>query len=218
MANGVYTDHGIYLPNYEDSGEDEKALFDAGMIALDTLIGDIIAAAVTVTGNQTIAGVKTFTSFPVLPSSSPSTDYQAATKKYVDDRTQPAQALIPSGSKMAFYQGTAPTGWTQDTSVNDAVIRVVSGTGGGNGGSWTLSGLSIGDHTLTVNEIPAHNHYYGHGMNVAGWIGYTSGYGGAIGQGYYTDNAGGGAGHSHPFTADGSWRPKYIDCIICIKN
>ena len=37
------------------------------------------------TGTQTIAGVKTFSSFPVTPSSAPSTDYQSANKKYVDD-------------------------------------------------------------------------------------------------------------------------------------
>lgn len=34
---------------------------------------------------QTIAGVKTFSSFPVTPSSVPTTDYQIANKKYVDD-------------------------------------------------------------------------------------------------------------------------------------
>jgi len=34
---------------------------------------------------QTIAGVKTFSSFPVTPSAAPTTDYQAANKKYVDD-------------------------------------------------------------------------------------------------------------------------------------
>lgn len=38
---------------------------------------------VTMTGNQTIAGVKTFSSSPVVPA--PTTDLQAATKKYVDD-------------------------------------------------------------------------------------------------------------------------------------
>lgn len=35
--------------------------------------------------NQTVAGVKTFSSFPVTPSSAPSSDYQVANKKYVDD-------------------------------------------------------------------------------------------------------------------------------------
>lgn len=36
-------------------------------------------------GNQTVAGIKTFSSFPVTPSSAPTTDYQTANKKYVDD-------------------------------------------------------------------------------------------------------------------------------------
>jgi len=41
--------------------------------------------AVKLTGDQTIAGVKTFSSFPVTPSSSPTTDYQVCNKKYADD-------------------------------------------------------------------------------------------------------------------------------------
>lgn len=41
--------------------------------------------AVNLTGAQTVAGVKTFSSFPVGPSSAPTTDYQLSNKKYVDD-------------------------------------------------------------------------------------------------------------------------------------
>jgi len=37
-------------------------------------------------GDQTIAGVKTFSSFPVTPSSAPTSNYQVANKKYIDDR------------------------------------------------------------------------------------------------------------------------------------
>ncbi len=40
---------------------------------------------VALSGNQTVNGVKTFGSFPVTPSSAPTTDYQVANKKYVDD-------------------------------------------------------------------------------------------------------------------------------------
>ncbi len=43
------------------------------------------SAVVHDTGNETVAGVKTFSSFPVTPSSAPTTDYQVANKKYVDD-------------------------------------------------------------------------------------------------------------------------------------
>lgn len=40
---------------------------------------------VSLTGNETVAGTKTFSSFPVTPSSAPTTNYQVANKKYVDD-------------------------------------------------------------------------------------------------------------------------------------
>lgn len=40
---------------------------------------------IALTGNQSIDGTKTFTSFPVTPSSAPTSDYQVANKKYVDD-------------------------------------------------------------------------------------------------------------------------------------
>lgn len=40
---------------------------------------------VLMSGDQTVAGVKTFSSFPVTPSSAPSSNYQVSNKKYVDD-------------------------------------------------------------------------------------------------------------------------------------
>lgn len=46
------------------------------------------ADVVKLTGNQTVAGVKTFSEFPVTPSSAPTSDYQAANKKYVDDQIE----------------------------------------------------------------------------------------------------------------------------------
>jgi len=42
--------------------------------------------AVLLTGDQTVAGIKTFTSIPVLPASDPTTDHQAARKLYVDGK------------------------------------------------------------------------------------------------------------------------------------
>ena len=46
-------------------------------------VDDLDATNVKKTGNQTIAGVKTFSSSPIVPT--PTSDTQAATKKYVDD-------------------------------------------------------------------------------------------------------------------------------------
>jgi len=42
--------------------------------------------AVGVTGDYTIAGLITFSQFPVTPSAAPTADYQVANKKYVDDQ------------------------------------------------------------------------------------------------------------------------------------
>jgi hypothetical protein len=41
-------------------------------------------SAVATTGNETVAGIKTFSSIPVLPASNPTTDNQACRKLYVD--------------------------------------------------------------------------------------------------------------------------------------
>jgi hypothetical protein len=43
------------------------------------------ATFVRTTGNQTLDGIKSFTSFPVTPSSAPTLDYQVANKKFVED-------------------------------------------------------------------------------------------------------------------------------------
>jgi hypothetical protein len=56
-----------------------------GTLSSQTDLQTALDAKVATTGNETIAGVKTFSSFPVTPSSAPTTDYQAANKKYVDD-------------------------------------------------------------------------------------------------------------------------------------
>lgn len=61
-------------------------------------------AVVKLSGDQSVAGVKTFSSFPVTPSSTPTTNYQVANKKYVDDAL-PAGVFIPYGGS------SAPTGW-----------------------------------------------------------------------------------------------------------
>lgn len=83
---------------------------------------------------------------------------------------------FPAGTKVVFAQASAPTGWTQDTTNNDKALRVVSGAGGGTGGTHSLSSppstshthstpahshshtLSAGAHTLSTTQMPSHNH------------------------------------------------------------
>ncbi|MBR0879605.1 hypothetical protein ACVMGC_001003 [Bradyrhizobium barranii subsp. barranii] len=66
---------------------------------------------------------------------------------------------FPAGTRMLFYQAAAPVGWTQVTTHNDKVLRVVSGAGGGAGGTNTFSTVmaqtNVGYHTLSLAEIPA---------------------------------------------------------------
>lgn len=61
--------------------------------------------------NQTVAGVKTFSSIPVLPASNPTTDNQAARKKYVDDSVAAVSGGAPTGAITAYAATTAPSGW-----------------------------------------------------------------------------------------------------------
>ena len=132
---------------------------------------------------------------------------------------------FPSGTKMVFAQAAAPTGWTQDTTNNDKALRVVSGAGGGTGGthaltsppstSHTLTGpshthstpshshthtLSAGAHTLTTAQMPSHTHVMGkdsyYSTGTLIYIDVNSHP--AIPGSYRSTNAtGGGSSHSH---------------------
>jgi hypothetical protein len=54
----------------------------AGVIPAANLPAD----NVKLTGDQTVAGIKTFSSFPITPSAAPTTNYQVANKKYINDQ------------------------------------------------------------------------------------------------------------------------------------
>lgn len=116
-----------------------------------------------------------------------------------------------SGTKMVFYQVSAPTGWTKDVTQNDKALRVVSGDGGGIGGT---HGLSVPpDHIHTGGS--SHRHSSGLPTGGAG-LQYTSGdYGGEgdMEAGYYTD-------YQSVVTGIQSvkFSPAYIDVIVATKN
>ena len=70
------------------------------------------AKYVALTGTQTVAGVKTFTSSPIVPA--PTTDFQAATKAYVDSV---GASGVSDGDKGDIIVGSGGTAWTIDTGV-----------------------------------------------------------------------------------------------------
>jgi len=104
-------------------------------------------------------------------------DSAITTAKIADNAVTAAKladtAVFASGTKMLFQQTAAPTGWTKDTSHNDKALRITSGTvstGGSvafetafasQGVAGTISNSvsgSTASHTLTISEMPAHNH------------------------------------------------------------
>jgi hypothetical protein len=136
---------------------------------------------------------------------------------------------FPSGTKMLFNQAAAPTGWTKQTSVNDAALRVVSGNGGGTGGSEnfstafagktvSISGKS-GATTLTVAQMPSHSHsmqWLGQMQNGVTWWGRVGG----PSETQNTHNTGGSGSHTHSISGSATVNlaVKYTDVIICAKN
>ncbi len=92
--------------------------------AAKTYVDTLDAANVKTTGAQTVAGVKTFSSSPIVPT--PSTDYQSATKKYVDDSIS-AAATEFSHVEIFTSSGT----WTAPTGVTVVFLTGVAGGGGG---------------------------------------------------------------------------------------
>ncbi len=55
------------------------------------------------TTDQTIAGIKTFSSIPVLPASNPTTDNQAARKAYVDALVAASSGNVSTGPGTLYY-------------------------------------------------------------------------------------------------------------------
>jgi len=142
-----------------------------------------------------------------------------------------AVMAFPSGTKLLFYQDTCPAGWTIDSTMNDKVLLVTKGSaaGGETGGTEHSTGTwQQPDHTLTIDEIPAHYHFNGVGDNHSGSYIYnasqvgvpgvatkylSSEYGSPSYQGL-TSETGGGSAHDHGDT----WRPAGYNVICCVKD
>jgi hypothetical protein len=152
---------------------------------------------------------------------------------------------VPSGTNMLFYQASAPTGWTKVTTSNDAALRVVSGSGGGTGGTVNFSSAftsqavsgTVGDTSLTELQMPSHYHYTvsdqvvnGGKVNSSGPIAWSNG--NNPGEEEYelapgtttatlgrTSSTGGSQSHTHTFSGTSiNLAVKYIDVIVAYKN
>jgi hypothetical protein len=143
--------------------------------------------------------------------------------------------LFDSGTKMVFFQASAPTGWTQDTTHNDKVMRVVSGTGAGTGGSVGFTSASaVAGHAQIEAEMPKHYHqmrgpdlqsaptnstgttgndwYYGGASQVNAEDYGTWSVGGGAASGTESFGTGNGTAHTHALDVH------YLDVIVCTKD
>lgn len=129
---------------------------------------------------------------------------------------QPETAFA-SGTRMVFVQAAPPTGWTQ-LNFDDRVLRLVSGgSGGDNGGSWTISGVSVDGTSLSVGQLASHDHVYDRPAGDVSRDGGTASTGGPK-SADQTDNRGSNATHTHGVTANGNWRPAYTNAMACSKD
>lgn len=99
---------------------------------------------VALSGNQTIDGIKTFTSFQITPSSAPTTDYQVANKKYVDDSIVGISGALSTSKLMhAQDQKTSGTaGGASSAGTNTRVLNTVV--------SNTITGSSLASNQITL--------------------------------------------------------------------
>jgi len=91
VGSGSTTLHTHSHTNLGDIGTNTHAQIDTHLSATAPHSGHVDTS-----GDETISGVKTFSSFPVTPSSAPTTDYQTANKKYVDDKN--AKKMLSGGA------------------------------------------------------------------------------------------------------------------------
>lgn len=133
-----------------------------------------------------------------------------------------------AGDKMLFIQATAPLGWEISGDVDGGIVYATSTEANGgsskSGGNWTISGVSQ-QHYHRYNEIKSHTHtetmdYAKYGdddedgvtkITMGNGIAYTG----------YTNYTGSSTGNtstsSDALTHAGTWRPKRVFALLCVK-
>ena len=217
VANGVVVTQGAYSRVYCDGTPDFNVAVSTSVLGAVTTKGAAVfdAGATVTAGQALVAGSGDINLRSNGEVSATLFTGSGAGLTGVDP--------FPSGTKMVFYQASAPTGWTQDTAaaLSDAAFRVTTGSGAGTGGAdtfqttfaasrtlntgaiavtGTIAG-STGAHTLSTPEIPPHTHtFIGHVPAPPQVSGAPTGYPGTPGT-QTTNATGGGGSHSHTLSA-----------------
>ena len=125
-----------------------------------------------------------------------------------------------AGTKMVFYQASAPIGWTIDPAITATGMIVVDQSNGGASGGTDNPLLmdKVPAHTHTTNTTGSHSHQY-----TGSFVPVHSA---ASGGGAYAGNSSSSStqvdgNHSHTTlsqTPESNWVPRYNSVIICSKN
>jgi hypothetical protein len=163
-ANGIAIAQGAYSHVYNDGTANYKMYNAVDKLGATTFKGDVTAGD---SGEIILRGNGAVTATTFVGSGANLTGVEP----------------FPSGTKQVFYQASAPTGWTQDTTaaLSESVMSVVTGTGGGTGGSTayfssflattdkagtdtaTVTGSvagTVGSTTLSTPTIATHRHAF----------------------------------------------------------
>ena len=106
-----------------EAGADVSMLASVVPKSLEDIIDTLDSSIVKLTENQTIDDVKTFTSSPIVPT--PTTDFQVATKKYVDDAIS-VEAGTGGGSSFTIEDKTKLDGIEEEATKNETDAFLLS--------------------------------------------------------------------------------------------
>ena len=162
--------------------------------------------------------------------------------QFSSDNISTGNYHFPTGTVSLFFLSSAPSEWSQVTTQNNKAFRVVSGTGGGTGGTNTFTGCfgssrplsanfvctinasSLDNNSIDTNTMANHTHSIGNGpgTTVGGDTPNTPATNvrqGNGASGSYGNS--GGHGHPHSASANGSFdttidfEVQYVDVILC---
>jgi len=117
---------------------------------------------VKTSGDQTVGGIKTFTSLPILPATTPTSDNQAVSKAYIDSLLTETTGSVADGAKTIYYKkiGKIYLGFKLGSytpigdysGVGDEASRIASLLG--------ISLKSYGSQDMYASEFPRPCNYY----------------------------------------------------------
>lgn len=208
-----------------------NATLDELAATTPTALGKTLLQAVDAAAARTAIGAvgtssPTFTGTPTVPTAALGTaNTIAASTGFVQNALD---NLIESGTKMAFFQASPPTGWSLYTTglPGDYMMLINNASGGTIGGSDNpvlndkVPAHQHGVSGVTVSTAPDHQHEKGNVINNVQSGGGTQCI--SVGSGSQTGAAG---AHPHTLSGDvdvnasaGTWQPRHAVFCIGVKD